>query len=50
MKHYRVITDLRGIHRLQARNPILFWRWHDIATGLHRQSLDDICARMESDI
>lgn len=49
MKRYRVITDLRGVSRLQGRRPILRFLWRDIATGISRPALDRIAARMEAE-
>lgn len=49
MKRYRVITDLRGLSRLQGRRPILRFLWRDIATGCSRAALELTASRMERD-
>ncbi|MGL4398814.1 MAG: hypothetical protein ACRCXD_03005 [Luteolibacter sp.] len=49
MKRYRVITDLRGLSRLQGRRPVLSFLWRDIATGCCRAALERTASRMEQD-
>lgn len=50
MKHFRVITDFRGNHCLQARRPsFLFFLWKTHAISADRTQLQTVCDGLNAD-